>query len=755
MRALGTFGTDRGGCVGLRRSVAALAVLVAVGMVAACTTTPPVDRPAPPSSSSAVELPGPPPPADAVVAIDRTRALHEFNGTAALGVGVDGLRAGEIDRVWTPANVALMKSAGYGPVSFRLRTELGSKAWHWSPHGSWSNPASNDGYWVSDPESPAGDLGVSHGYNLPRRGNTLDQANNDGYSRITDGDPGTFWKSNPYLDPHFTGEPDTEHPQWMMFSFVDQDGFAPVDTMVIDWGEPFARSVRVQYWQGAGDPIFPIEEGGHWTDFPTSSFTGTGGRQTLRLAPTPVDVTFVLVQLMGGSGTGPATTDIRDRLGFSVREVSMGSTVGGRFKDGVSHDHSHRQTNVYTSSTDPWHRESDLDEDYEHASLDRIVASGLAGQPHLMAAVPVLYGVPEDAAALLQYARDRGFPVERIEMGEEPDGQLAQPEHYAALYLQVAAALKVVDPTIQLGGPGYQTTLPDWLFWPDGSGTKSWTGRFVSFLKQRDRMGDFNFFSFEWYPFDDVCSDTGVAIRSNPGLLADLLTRQEQAGLPKDVPKVITELGYSAYAGRPEVELPGAIVDAETMTKFLELGGDTSFAYGIEPNQAFLEHEGRPCDSWGNLMYFQFLDDYQTRPLAAFEAARLLTSEWVQPGSGRHAVLAVSTTSPTAEGGPPVTAYAVRRPDGSVSVMVFNKDATRTLSVRLEDAQRPQLQLGEEMVQVQYSGEQYQWDPTPGEDSHGRPSKNLPPTRTTLDTRAGAVTSLPPNSITVIRFRER
>lgn len=725
-----------------RRLLATMTALVAVSAIAACSTEP-----------RAVELPGPPPPADAVVAINRQTVLNEFAGTAALGVGVDGLESGGIDRVWTPENISLMRSAGYGPVSFRLRTELGSKAWHWNPQGTWSNPAAQEGYWVSDSTSAA-DPGVSHGYNLPRRGNTIDQANNDGYSRLTDGDPDTYWKSNPYLDPHFTGETDTQNPQWMMFSFVHQKGYAPLDTMAIDWGEPYARSVKVQYWTGGSDPIYPSADGGKWTDFPSSSFTGTGGRQTFRLAPKPVDATFVRVQLLDGSGTGPAgSTDIRDRLGFAVREVSLGTSQGGSFEDWVEHHHSHHQTHAYASSTDPWHRAADLDGDYEHASLDRILASGLASQPELMAAVPVLYGVPEDAAALLRYVRSRGFPVQRIEMGEEPDGQLAQPEHYAALYLQVAAALKAVDPAIQLGGPGYQTT-PDWLSPPDASGNKSWTGRFVSYLEQRDRMADFNFFSFEWYPFDDVCGDAGVQMRSNPAMLADVLKRQEDAGLPKDIPKVITEIGFSSFAGQAEVEMPGAIVNVESVTKFLELGGDTTFAYGIEPAWVFQEREGERCNSWGNLMHFQFYNDHDTRPIATYEGARLLTGEWVEPGAGQHAMLAVNTTSPTAQGGPTVTAYAVRRPDKNVSVMLFNKDLQQTTSVRLEDVQRPLLQLGEEMEMVQYSGQQYQWDPTPGSDSRGRPAKNLPPVRTTIDTTNGAVADLPPNSITVIRFLE-
>src|ERR1043165_9729780 len=172
----------------------------------------------------------------ATITIDASRPVNRFAPAKAFGAGIDGHEKGETLRQLSPSNIAAMRSAGLKPLTYRLRTELAGEAWHWNPRGRWSDAARHRGYWISDSTSAA-PIKLSYGYRLPRRGSTIDQANNDGYSRIDDGDPATFWKSNPYLDRHYTGDDNAKHPQWFATDLLKTQ---PVDSIRILWGVPYA-----------------------------------------------------------------------------------------------------------------------------------------------------------------------------------------------------------------------------------------------------------------------------------------------------------------------------------------------------------------------------------------------------------------------------------------------------------------------------------------------------------------------------------
>jgi hypothetical protein len=681
----------------------------------------------------------------ATVDVWTARGVGSFTPDQALGGGLDGRDRGEIRSIYTRANLRAMDSAGLRPATYRLRTELAVEAWHWAREGRWSDPTHHQGYWASADLPPARDTApVSNGYRLPRRGNTIDQANDDGYSRLDDGSRASFWKSNPYLDPRLTREPEARHAQWVLVDFGHPKA---VDTLRLAWGTPFARHVRVQRWHGREAIMQAGARPGYWVDFPHAVFASRGGIQTLRLAGPPVAARFVRVLLTQSSHTAPrGSRDLRDRLGFAVRELWLGRQERGTLRDLVRHrPEGSKQTVTFTSSTDPWHRARDRDLHTEQPSFVRFRSTGLTHGLPVLVPVPVLYGTPEDAVAELRHLQRLGIPLRGVELGEEPDGQLITPEDYGALYVQFARAIRRAFPHLPLGGPGFQTSIPDWVAWPDARGDRSWTRRFLAELRRRHAMSLLNFFAFEWYPFDNGCRPPAGQLAAQPRLLADILRRQAQEGLPRGIPRIITEFGYSAFATRHEVDRQGALMNADIVGTFLSHGGSAAYLYGYEPDALIRELN---CHSWGNLVLFQSDDNHRIlRPVATYWETRLLTREWAEPGGGRHVVLRTDVTGPRdAASQPLVTAYAVRRPDGRVAVMVLNKDRRRTLRVRIR--LRPgEATLAGPLRVFQLSAATYVWH---AHREHGFARPDRAPLVSTVSGSSPELT-LPPVSLTVVR----
>src|SRR4029453_12163858 len=162
------------------------------------------------------------------------REVHSFVPERAFGAGIDRLNASFSEKAFETSLVERVLEAGWQTVSYRQNTELHVEAWHWNPRGRWSDPA-GQGYFTGAAE-PGEPIRHSFGYFLPHRGVTRnDGTDSSGYSRVTDGDPASYWKSNPYLSHHFTGEDDALHPQWLV---VDLAGTHAVNGIEIAWAAP-------------------------------------------------------------------------------------------------------------------------------------------------------------------------------------------------------------------------------------------------------------------------------------------------------------------------------------------------------------------------------------------------------------------------------------------------------------------------------------------------------------------------------------
>ncbi len=678
------------------------------------------------------------------VQIDPGHPLNRFVPPHALGAALDGHEQGQIDQMLSPANILAMLSTGLKPLSYRLRTELAGEAWHWNPSGQWSDPAKRQGYWISD-SGRGTPISVSYGYRLPRRGNTLDQANDDGYSHLDDGDVDSFWKSNPYLDKHFTGEPNARLAQWLL---VDLRTEKAVDAIRLLWGVPFATRYEIQYGRFAGNDDIGQRLPGTWSTFPRGRIRkGNGGDVTLRLSDNPVTTRFVRVLMEESSGTAaPGSRDVRDRLGYALHEIYVGTLVKGRFHDEVHHAADNtEQSPVYVSSTDPWHRESDRDQLIEQPGFDRVFRSGLTNGMPMLTPVPLLYDTPENAAAEIRYLRASGYPVDRVEMGEEPDGQFVSPDHYAALYLQFAKALHAADQSVHLGGPSFQDIEPGEKIGSVFTGKRTWLRRFLSYLNKRNRLDDYTFFSFEWYPFDDVCRATAPQLAQAPYMLTYSLSQMKAGGLRKHIPLIITEYGYSAFGGRPEIDIEGALLNADIVGRFLSLGGEQTFLYGYEPNET-IDETG--C-SWGNNMLFMLGENGNiSYRMPTYYGARLLAQEWAKAGDGVHEIY--QTRSAGERDARLVTSYAVFRPDGLWSIMLINKDPNNVHKVRIRfrdvhSGSSPQFAGPVDVYQ--YSRTQYELS---AEKGRPYPIRSEPPEHT-RQKEASKLFELPPYSLTVIR----
>ena len=682
------------------------------------------------------------------VTVDTNPArARSFDPDQALGTSIDILPANLTDTVYSEPVLKESLSAGWGPITYRQNTELTIAAWHWNPNGTWSDAAEQSGYFTGSAE-PKEFIRHSFGYALTHRGTTRSDASERKYSRLTDGDESTYWKSNPYLSSKFTGEADALHPQWIV---VDLDSPRDIDALRIVWANPFARKYSVQYW--TGEDAINKPAAGNWTDFPKGNVEdGSGNVVTTRLADAPVKTRFVRILLAASSNTcdTQGNSDPRNCVGYAVNEIYLGNfTASGEFVDLITHTSGQNQTATYASSSDPWHTAKEIESSRDQSGFDLFFSSGIANKLPAMIPVSMLYGTPEDSAAEIAYIEKRGYPISYVEMGEEPDGQWMLPEDYAALYLQWADALHRVDPKLKLGGPVFTGTDDDVKAWPDSSGRTSWLGRFIDYLKTRGRLNDFTFMSFEHYPFPP-CDIGWSDLYREPELVKHILQIWRDDGVPANVPLMITESNLSWELTAPMADMLSALWLADNAGSFLANGGGAFYHSPIQPEPL------RPgCHGWST--YGNFVADEKLvvrQHTAQYFASQMINLEWAKHGSGRYELFPADSDVKDDAGHTLVTAYAAKAADGEWSLMLINKDQSNAHDVFLKfssgDNGGAAATLAGKARIATFGAGQYVWHPD-GAKSYAEPDGPLH--HAEVEAKSGAAFTLPKASVTVIRGR--
>ena len=708
------------------------------------------------------------------IAVDVSRPTNHFVPKETLGAGVDRIAVEAIDKDLQQPTLETTLASGWQPVTYRQNTELAIEAWHWNPQGTWSD-ASGKGYFTGS-ATPTETIRYSYGYALPRRGFTRnDGTDNVGFSRLTDGDLNTFWKSNPYLTERFTGESDALHPQWVV---MDLAQVQQIDSIRIAWAEPYARRYSVQYWTG-DDPIKAVTRG-VWQTFPQGTITdGKRGTETIRLSSSPAGVRFVRIWMTessnscnvdgaaGPKSTDPTSNDPRNCVGYAIRELYLGTVTKDGFHDILRHTPDQEQTTTYCSSVDPWHRPSDLGSTKQaQMGFDLFFTSGVTRGLPAMVPVAMLYDTPDNAAAEMAYLKKRNYPISYVEMGEEADGQYMLPEDYAALYLQWATAIHRVDPGLKLGGPSFQGVNKDIEVWPDANGKVSWTERFVDYLRQHGRMNDLAFFSFEHYPYDPCKTPWGM-LYDEPELVSHIMKVWHEDGIPMDMPMFITEGNLSSGASETYQDIFAGVWLADYIGSVLNSGGKAVYFFHYLP----LQMEPGCNSSPGTFGMFTVDANYQIQQsLAQFFVAQLINLEWVQSSGGEHEVFAANSDVGDGAGHELVTAYAVKRPDGNWGVMAVNRDQQNAHRVRIAfngPADKESSFAGPVEIST-FGSAQYQWhpaqtrfmahaenaaQPTIVATTRGTADPDGPIVHTNLTAEKDTLYDLPPASIVVIRGR--
>src|SRR5215469_7155166 len=67
------------------------------------------------------------------------QVVNSFDPDEALATSMDIQSHESINKIYTPENVKVCLSAGWGPISYRLHTPETIDYWHWNPNGRWTD----------------------------------------------------------------------------------------------------------------------------------------------------------------------------------------------------------------------------------------------------------------------------------------------------------------------------------------------------------------------------------------------------------------------------------------------------------------------------------------------------------------------------------------------------------------------------------------------------------------------------------------
>jgi hypothetical protein len=303
---------------------------------------------------------------------------------------------------------------------FRFPNGTLSNEYHWNGAGTFDSA----GIWHPDPSQVKPGLIARSRW----RGTTKDNYDAHLPSLLDDGDTATMWWGETFQD------------SILPWAYLDLGTERAFDSIEILWGAIRPSSVRVQGWIGPAWPQPHQAEHALWKTLAQDD--KVGARTALRLK--------------GGTGRFVALRPVAAPKGVQVREVRL--FAGGKQITSNTPD-SRTQTKAIAISAHPG---SVIRTDWNPEwTFDRF-AQWLKGIPGGEALICVNFGTgtPEEAAAWVRYANVvKKYGIRRWHVGNEVDGTWedggpVDPAQYAVRFAEFARAMKAVDPTIEVYGPG-------------------------------------------------------------------------------------------------------------------------------------------------------------------------------------------------------------------------------------------------------------------------------------------------------------
>jgi hypothetical protein len=631
------------------------------------------------------------------ITIDADTVRNTYDRRMAFGMNVE---------TFSDSNVLLavrdrVEAAG----TYFIRYTSGADLMHWNGAGSYDA----EGIWHCSVTAYAPSFTCEPLYD----GTTMAQIP----SKAMDGLLTTYWMS----DPQDSG------PQWISTRFAEV--WQTVDRIEIHWGPHYATDYKVQFWDSPGDWSAPNsgQSETHWETLIAVTGNKSGGVST-----------HALPRRTGRQWRVYMTASSADR--YEIREIYLydGTTQisvnTDRIGDtGIPWEPWPEQTTMFASSMHPGNMPTSK---WRERRLPFEKAMGYFksfrfGTPEIIPTINGGTDTAEEAARWVHYANHvRGYGITWWDFINEPEGEWVaggpfSARRYADKFVRYAEAMKAVDPSIKLSGPGASSGSPR-------GQSQDYDGRTYEegFLYRLRELGKTHlvdqlaFHDFQDTPNEQAMLDAAEGwetwMPAVKGLVAEIYGDRDA------LPLCLEEWGPWPHIRQADMELASALFVADYLMCFINEGGDRiqnwETAYVGGHTQAYIS-----------------VPSY--RPTAKYWAMHALYNHFSSSGSdlGNELVAATSTRRK-------LRVYANKRDDGILSLLLINKDKYQSYDVNINvSGFTPEADA--EVFTIDNT--RYQWS-----ESRLQPELSLPPAHSTISSAGPSFTyAFPPYTVTIINLR--